>query len=67
MKKTILLATAPMALALTACGGEAVSGEEGSAAIDADDNDTPEPIADDHQGEGDDHEHPEGTDPSHSH
>lgn len=61
MKKSILLATAPMALALTACGGEAASGEEGTAAIDADDNDAPEPVADD------DHDHPEGTDPNHSH
>ncbi|MEL6540057.1 MAG: hypothetical protein AAFP79_13515 [Pseudomonadota bacterium] len=60
MKKSILFATAPMALALTACGGDAASGEE-AAAIDADDNDAPEPVADD------DHAHPEGTDPNHSH
>ncbi|MEO0699546.1 MAG: hypothetical protein AAFY81_07490 [Pseudomonadota bacterium] len=60
MKKSILLATVPMALALTACGGEAASDEE-AAAIDADDNDAPEPVADD------DHDHPEGTDPNHSH
>lgn len=60
MKKSILFATAPMALALTACGGEAALGEE-AAAIDADDNDAPEPVADD------DHDHPEGTDPNHSH
>ncbi|MEO1222332.1 MAG: hypothetical protein AAFY42_13475 [Pseudomonadota bacterium] len=60
MKKTIFLATVPMALALTACGGDAASGEA-AAAIDADDNDAAEPAPED------DHDHPEGTDPNHSH
>ena len=64
MKKTLLLATVPLALTLTACGGEAASGDEETAAIDADDNDAPEPVAEDHD-HGDDHDHGEGADHSH--
>lgn len=63
MKKTLLLATVPAMFALTACGEAAT--EEETAAIDADDNDAPEPVADDHHDEGEDHEHGEEADHSH--
>lgn len=53
MKKAILCAAIPALLALTACSEAAETSEAGETAAEADDdNDTPEPVADDHEHDG---------------
>lgn len=55
MKKTIILAAMPMALSLAACGQTETGDAAANAAFD-DDNDAPEPVADDHHDESDEHD-----------
>jgi protein involved in sex pheromone biosynthesis len=55
MKKTLILATVPALFAITACGETATEEPAETAAMD-DDNDAPEPVAEEHHDDTEPHD-----------